>query len=570
MNKLKIRYIIFVFAGLTVFSCDESKWLTEKPLDFYAPENSYETSANFKQSVNYMFVVLRNWHFQFDGDLYNWPLFIANDCFVHGFPWGYDLGFNMYKSAIVASTGYVQKNWTMFYNVVANANIILEKLETNASLVSAADKKTFRGEALFFRAYYHRLLAHIWGDVPLITEMLTSPRRDFTRTPRAEVYEQCRVDLEEAIGLLADIDKVADGAISKQVAQHLLAEVYISLGNYAKAIEAASAVINHPAMGLMTERFGTLKSQPGDVYYDLFRGGNQNRSKGNREGLLVLQYDFNSGSPIPCNLTRFYIPQLRNAQVRHKNGTWTTPFTDFTREGGGRGMGYFTPTAYMTYKIWESDKDNDIRYSNHNYFHDWRIDNPNAAAHGEWIIAGNHANPAPDLGLGSCMLYPIFNKFCALEAYPDNSYQLKDGVRDLTALGHQILVNVGNSAIGSFKDEYLIRLAETYLLRAEAYVKSNQNNLAADDINVIRKRANAKPASASEMSMDYILDERARELGGEEARTITLFRMGLYLERVKKYNPAAYNTGDWQYQWPIPHSEIEKNTEAELTQNKGY
>jgi hypothetical protein len=111
------------------------------------------------------------------------------------------------------------------------------------------------------------------------------PRRDFFRATREKTYTQAKNDLMEAVSLLGNIDAVKDGKISKQMAQHLLSEIYISLGDYDNAVSAATAVIDYPAMQLMTERFGTKLDQPGDPYSDLFRTENINRSSGNRETL---------------------------------------------------------------------------------------------------------------------------------------------------------------------------------------------------------------------------------------------------------------------------------------------
>jgi hypothetical protein len=133
-----------------------------------------------------------------------------------------------------------------------------------------------------------------------------------------------------------------------------------------------------------------------------------------------------------------------------------------------------------------------------------------------------------------------------------------------------MLVDSDEAAIGSFKDEYHTRLAETYLLLAEAYLGNNQPDLAATAINVVRSRANASDATAAQMNIDYILDERMRELCGEEIRNITLLRMGKFVERSRKYHPNGREHGEWQDLWPIPFSEIEKNTGAVLTQNRGY
>lgn len=131
----------------------------------------------------------------------------------------------------------------------------------------------------------------------------------------------------------------------------------------------------------------------------------------------------------------------------------------------------------------------------------------------------------------------------------------------------------------TYVDQYMFRLAETYLLRAEAYLNMNRKDLAAADINVVRNRAHASPVDASEVDLDYILDERMRELGIEEKRRLTLMRTGTLYDRVMKCNPYYANpetNGDGvgmleKYNvWPIPQSVIEANTGAVIEQNPDY
>lgn len=117
------------------------------------------------------------------------------------------------------------------------------------------------------------------------------------------------------------------------------------------------------------------------------------------------------------------------------------------------------------------------------------------------------------------------------------------------------------------------RLAETYLLRAEAYFRKGMLQNAADDINILRNRANAIPVLANDVTIDYILDERARELVTEEPRRQTLIRMGLLVERVRKYGliPTSRTTiQNFNNLWPIPQTAINANFGAKLEQNPGY
>ena len=135
-------------------------------------------------------------------------------------------------------------------------------------------------------------------------------------------------------------------------------------------------------------------------------------------------------------------------------------------------------------------------------------------------------------------------------------------------------------------DWYVIRLAETYLLLAEAYLNKRDKASAAEAINVVRARAKAPLCTAADVTIDYILDERARELYGEEHRVVTLSRLStkenpILVQRTRKYGyrfPAATNElkdagpniQDYQWQYPIPLQVIEANSGANFPQNEGY
>lgn len=100
-------------------------------------------------------------------------------------------------------------------------------------------------------------------------------------------------------------------------------------------------------------------------------------------------------------------------------------------------------------------------------------------------------------------------------------------------------------------DWYMIRIAETYLLRAEARLAQNNTSGAAQDINVIRQRAGAKDCSSSDVDIDYIMDERARELFGEEQRWITLNRLSCNPKATyvtSKYPTQNTTTSNYMYE----------------------
>ncbi|MDR2914610.1 MAG: RagB/SusD family nutrient uptake outer membrane protein [Tannerella sp.] len=563
---MKTKYILICITFvMSMASCNETSWLEEKPKDFYAPENSYITNAQFQQASNYLYNNLRSMYFQTTASDYRIALQLGSDLYYWG--WDNGTGFANYSAYIIPTLDVVEAFWKDNYKAIVNANEIFYRLD-QPNEVNDENKKVFRGEALFFRAMAYRFLAHVYGGVPLQLEHRTTPLTNFVRSSRKEVYEQCREDLKEAISLLPDIETVKDGKLSKQAAQHLLSEIYISLEQYDEAIEAASAVIDYSGMALMTTRFGVRKNEPGDVYWDLFRNGNINRSEGNTESIFVLQYEYNSsGSNYEDYKCANYLPQYRSAQVEAASGGGlVAAFSpSITAEKGGRGQANCAMSSFLEEDLWLSDFDNDIRNSPYNIVRDQMIDNSKAKGYGQYMIKDGWLR-ADDRML---RFFPFMMKVTG--NFPEESYaKNSDGSYKLSDFGEHELIHSGGSARGTFRDEYCFRLAETYFLRAEAYLNKGDKNKAAADINKIRNRANATPVDAADVDIDYILDERARELTTEEFRNVTLFRLGKFVERSQKYNPFGYQTGDWQNLWPIPYSEIERNVEGNLEQNPGY
>ena len=128
------------------------------------------------------------------------------------------------------------------------------------------------------------------------------------------------------------------------------------------------------------------------------------------------------------------------------------------------------------------------------------------------------------------------------------------------------------------RDWIVTRLAEMYLIGAEAAMFDGDPDEAANLINVIRRRA-AWPGkeaemevSAGMMDLDFILDERARELCGEMFRWPDLKRTGKLIERVQLHNPDGRdNIREYHLLRPIPTTMIDRVTnKEEFLQNPGY
>jgi len=387
--------------------------------------------------------------------------------------------------------------------------------------------------------------------------------------------------LEFAANNLNGIDQTPDERINDLAAYHVLSEVYISLERYRDAVNAASVVIDNPSTALMTERFGTRQNDRAlipehetNVYWDLFRQGNQNRSSGNREAIWVVQYEFqtpggNGGGPL---LERLFSPRSWQAKVENDDGT-TSPLVPapnaFT---AGRSSGFIAPTFWFRQTLWRnsgswdggnwSERD-DIRNSMSNIVRDFMVRNPDSDHNGEFLYRDDVPVRLESLNDTTRNLFP--GVFWVLKSstpgqQPDAFFLENPTVEGGLSFSHR-----------AYRNQYAMRLAETYLLRAEAHLGNSDPASAADDINVVRNRAEAPPVSAAEVDIDYILNERARELYMEENRLATLMRLGKYVERVREHNgPLSGTIEDHNDLWPIPTTEIEKNLEAELEQNPGY
>ena len=570
MKKIK-SYLILLVLFTGSFSCKKT-FLDETPQDFLSATNAFKTSADFTASVNNLYRLVRA------------EFYTNNDNSPMEYAYRTDMAFYVpaaFPANLVGefstTSSIVSGHWTALYKIVAEANTVIARIP--ASQMSDADKKLFEARGKFFRAFAYRSLAYIWGGVPLETNEVTAPKVDYTRATRKEVYAQCISDLVFAAANLPSITAIPatkDGEISSQAANHLLAEVYIADGQFTNAVTAATAVISTPGMALMTSRFGSRRTEtPGDVYWDLFRKGNQNRKGGtnNTEAIWVIQLetDIPGGAAISTtgfasgdgfSLERVHAPLIRDVTV---NGVspFRWPTSDYT---GGRGVGFFAPSKYFQDSVYAADPVNDIRNANHNFVRRFLCNNPASPLFN--TILDFHNMPANTKGTSGATLS---SGVPSRAFYPYSTKCTEPGGHPANLLSGAYPLGLKNGAGFTYQDQYLFRLAETYLLRAEAQLGASQPGLAAADINVVRARSNAAPVVAGNVNIDYILDERIRELGVEEKRMFTLMRLGKWYDRVVKCNPFYASAALTKYNlWPIPQSEIERNRGAVLAQNPGY
>ena len=566
--KNVLKNIALLVSSIILFSSCGDEYLKEVPLDRFSPENLLTNQSGYDAAVVALYEGARQEHI------------IASNNFEYmtvgtdQTQWGRNdsrgnKDYSLLNSNLDATIVY----WDWAYKIIiARANLILDGIDNAELKISTSDRNNIKGQALFFRAYAYNFLANIYGGVPIVDRRLISPKFDFVRNTRAEVLQFAAKDLEQASELLP-LD-VKDGRIPRAAAFHLLSEVYISIGMetknnslYDKSIAAASKVINKEAgdYQLMTARFGPAAARPGDVISDIFAQGQINKSSGNKEVMWAWQFEsftvggsFAGGFPAN-NSIRYWGPQPHS--LRSPNGVLNQ-----NADSLGRGIGVNSPTNYLKYDIWRIDP-SDMRNSPFNIKREFYYNNPadkeyfgrkvnvRKGTDGRLFIARINGTLTSTVVDTLQIYYPLFMKILG------------------TPFNNDVLS--GNTG----KDFSRMRVAETYLLRAEAYFRKGDNVNAASDINIIRARAKAKTIQSADVTEDFILDERSRELMVEEPRLRTLIRMGRLVDRVRTFNsapsvvngPSAGRTiKDHNRYWPIPQKVIDANTGAKFEQNPGY
>ncbi len=545
--KILLRKTLLVLALAFFASSCNKAFLDEVPKGFLSPENSYTDLAGFETAITTLHSNVRD--FYTANSAYNHILFgIATDFGIFGenLTGDYHTNFSAITPTDVAASTF----WTQAFTMIKNANVIISRAESaNVKWNSSTDKALVTAEARFFRAWAYRLLANLYGGVPIIKSEINSPKIDFVRNTLAEVYQFAKEDLTFAAANLPDPDaEKAPGRITKGAANHLLAEIDICLKDYQGAIDAASKVISNPSYKLMTTRFGKRTSVAGDVFWDLFQIGNQNRSSGNKESIWVLQVEYNvTGGSTGYAVERAW--GARYHSIKDPNGSNGFVLSDEL----GRPVAWVLLSNYLQQTIWQSGW-NDMRNSTYNVKRQYYYNDPTSKYFGQL------ATPATLASQELRFYQPTFMKCTTPYNHPDG------------------IINSGVI----WRDIYAMRLAETYLLRAEAFLGKGDQVSAAADLNVVRARANAAPVAPSTVDINFILDERARELVTEEFRTCTLQRLGLLYERTKNLSNLLLGDGSivpsvasktvqsFNNLWPIPQTEIDLNGGSKLEQNPGY
>lgn len=511
------------------------------------------TALGFNAAVNASYTTMRNFY---GNEIGISLMTFGTDTYTNGADGSYK-SLNSYNSDLNSRNAATTGVWNNFYIAINTFNAVISR----APKVIGMDEllKDVRvAEVRFLRAQCYFMLVQLYGPVPLTLEETLDAITTATRASVIDVYGAIIADLDYAVKTLPDI--ASDyGRATKPAAENLLAKVYLTRAtseakqatDYAKAGELAKNVIANYKFKLL------------DDFAKVFEQGN---GEINDEVIWSVQYNKNVlTNSIGNRLHLFFLMDYRFLPGMQQELQYGVPYRRFR------------PTDFTLVTLF--DREHDARYKK-SFMRTWLCTKPGITTlnNGKTVTLklGDTAVLLPDVELTPEQFSNAHYSIYPLSKQTESTFPTLTKFLDPQRADQ-------NETRGS-RDVLVYRLAETYLIAAEALMMSGNATEAASLINVVRMRAanvGATPAETqanrlameinpSQLDIDFILDERARELLGENMRWLDLIRTGKLLERVKKYNPvAAVNIKPYHVLRPIPQDQIDR-TKGVFEQNAGY
>lgn len=608
----------------TLASCSES-WLDPEPLSFYEPNITFSTVEGLEGALTRCRSDMLYYFLGSNGTAVSTEL-IFSDVAVSAIS---DLSGSQNFTSDITSTSnnlFIGTNlsnafWTSGVSGSSFANAVISRLPELD--LDETTKNQMLSRAYFHHAWRYYHLTFQFGDIPLVTKEITTPKLDFRSVKMEVIIEKMIKDLEFAVENIPERDDW--GKENKGTCLMLLTKYYLAAGEFEKALNAANTLINNCGYELMEEPFGTFENPYPDVrpmtrnvLWDLHRPVNKSISANKESIMTIISRYENQDSRVPTmflyNFTPFWsmtdvnrgilTPSKQNIGIGRQAGTaeFMAQYPDYIDQRAvcGRGECFIRPTYFAEKSMWtdENDLRHDRKTGNWMAMEDLKYNNVNLLGTDDEKYYLKPLQKYADDGTLLCK-----DTIRCWYGYPYYKLWVDDVDRDV-ANGYK-----GVDYQGGPGDMYLYRLAEAYLLRAEAYYWLNEYAKAAEDVNRIRKRAHCTTFfSAADMNgldgLDVIMDERARELMYEEFRHVELVRVsyikankeGTYLSpksladessnsywwhRIVKYNN-YYNKGVTtlhgdEYKiakhnifWPITQGNIDPNLYGRINQNYGY
>ncbi|MGI4875460.1 MAG: RagB/SusD family nutrient uptake outer membrane protein [Janthinobacterium lividum] len=455
-------------------------------------------------------------------------------------------GFEDYNRASLNSSNSAATNyWSYCYRYINGANGVIQYAASVQGLAPATVTQVV-AETKLLRAYYYFMLVQFYGDVPLNLVFVDTPTKDIVRAPKADVYKAIIADLTDAMNTIAD--KAAQpGRVTRATALHLLSKVYLTRasssakqsGDYASAAQYATELITNQA------RYGAaLESDVANIFVE----GRENGPE------ILMNVQFNTDPTFTGISDNGAGNQGQNQSNFFYRGRYDLLPNMARSIVYGRPFGRLISTPYLlnSYILPSETTDRQYRTTDTRY-NKWFTT--------LWLVnsVGNNGGTAfnPKAVAGDTAAYYFGREISAAEqarinARPNGRYAVGTPSTYTTQFSPYInkFDDTTRPATNTSSDRPLIllRLAETYLIAAEANMYLGKMDDARVLLNTLRERAGATGKKSlmditnAQITIDFILDERSRELCGELPRYLDLIRTGKLIERVQKYVPALVNT----------------------------
>jgi starch-binding outer membrane protein, SusD/RagB family len=517
----------------------------------------FETEAGAQDAVKATYSYLRAWMPRVE-HWFSMTQF-GTDIWLEGTD-GQHKHFNRYDQNLQAGAAYTTEVWNAIYEGINSANTAIAR-------VSAADfneqaRNRLVAEVRFIRGLMYLDLVRHWGDVHLTLEPSAGVVVEASRTPVAQVFEQAIIpDLEFAAATLGDLPAGGErGRATRGAANHFLAIAYLTRqasGDADRAINVLQQVISSGVYSLESD------------YAETFNLHNRTSS----EIVFAVQFTDNPAAWGFGNRLHLYW-----GMVYDRDWPWIVRDIE-----NGRPFRRIRPSPCLL-ALW--DRDVDVRYDL-SFKTVWFMNRPP-----EGYTTADTAIYLPGVDRTDAEIAAALQRNIAL--IPPRNYH---GDYFPTLTKHLDPTRSSIAQEQSSRDFIIARYADTHLLMAEALIRAGRADEAVPHVNAIRTRA-AKPGHAadmqvgvSEMTLDFLLDERARELAGEgsEPRWFTLKRFDRLIERVSQpttvtdrydgnadagpCNPlAAANIQSHHLLRPIPSTQIDRTEggASAFPQNPGY
>lgn len=556
----KLRNIVasFMFVAITV-SC--SDFLDEVNWSSQTADNLFTTSDGYEKLINGCYSDLRSLYNSKDFKNLQWlgtDIITQNNVIATN-------NLNQYTVNFDSNEGSVKNVWNILYTSLKDANSAIQRAE-KVNGMDEVVKSQRVAEAKALRALYLFHIVRNWGDAPLMTEEPKAPISTAVRTPSSEIYNQIIIDLNDAISVLPLKQTGTNyGRMSASAAKHLRSLVYLTRGylpiaeasDFQNAYSDATDVIKnsgHKLLGDYKDVHRQANEVNDEIIFSVQYGTDAVSGVGNsmpkyflfpyREGYQGLAKDSYYGNDDASYVPTKYFYLLfdwqndRRSEVTFMSQLNANPVTSIDGKDTGKNwfqcvqevsgifsLGdtviYFPTPSDLNFKYWTEEDKSKVKFLVYNF----PFGNPENYSEDEYYITSYQTS-----NLNSRTFLPVWKFKDANTIYLESG--ASTGTRDL----------------------YVFRLAETYLIAAEAALKIGKNSDALAHINSIRKRAEKISNTliypeGTNVTVDMILDERARELFGEVSHWNDLQRTGKLIERVRKYNWDTMNIiGDIQTQ----------------------